>query len=138
MESLYLNGNWLKEIPVCAFKGNPQLNFLALQNNRIKRIAGVKELPALEFLDLSHNLIEEVDAKQELPKSLVFLKLVDNPVVSNSPSLSAYRKPIVRALPDLVELDKIEIVVAERLAYDGLLPKCNRERLLKEKTDSKR
>jgi len=32
-----------------------------------------------------------------------------------------------------VELDKIEIVVAERLAYDGLLPKCNIEKLLKEK-----
>ena len=57
---------------------------------------------------------------------------------TKSPLISAYRKPIVRALPELVELDRIEIVVAERLAYDGLLPKCNIEKLMKEKMDQKK
>ncbi len=74
-----------------------------------------------------------MNAEEELPHCLLFLKLRQNPVQSNNPLLSAYRKPIVRALPELVELDKIEIVVAERLAYEGLLPKCNIEKLLKEK-----
>ena len=47
--------------------------------------------------------------------------------------MSAYRKPIVLALPNLIEFDKVEIVLAERLAYQGLLPKCNVEKMLKEK-----
>lgn len=57
---------------------------------------------------------------------------------TKSPSISAYRKPIVRALPELVELDRIEIVVAERLSYSGLLPKCNIEKLLNEKMDRRK
>lgn len=57
---------------------------------------------------------------------------------TKSPLISDYRKPIVSALPELVELDRIEIVVAERLAYDGLLPKCNIEKLLKDKMNKKK
>jgi len=33
----------------------------------------------------------------------------------------------------LIELDSIEILVAERLAYSGVLPTCNVEKLIKEK-----
>jgi hypothetical protein len=39
----------------------------------------------------------------------------------------------VTALPNLVEIDKLEIIVAERLAYSGMLPKCNVDKLLKDK-----
>jgi len=46
-------------------------------------------------LNLGDNDIEEVKAETQLPKSLLFLKLKDNPVHLNSKLLSAYREPIV-------------------------------------------
>jgi hypothetical protein len=63
------------------------------------------------------------------------LKLRKNPIATISASMTAYRKPIVLGLPNLIELDKIEVLVAERLSYQGLLPKCNLEKLLKTKQD---
>jgi Leucine-rich repeat (LRR) protein len=92
-------------------------------------------LKNLQYLDLSGNQIEEVDVKAELPESLIFLKLRGNPIATSSSSLIAYRKPIVLGLPNLIELDKIEVLVAERLSYQGLLPRCNLENLLKKKED---
>ena len=40
-----------------------------------------------------------------------------------SKQLAAYRKPFVLALPDLTDLDKIEVLGAERMVYDGTLPR---------------
>ena len=37
--------------------------------------------------------------------------------------LSAYRKPFVLHLSELEDLDKIEIVAAERMSYQGTLPR---------------
>lgn len=55
------------------------------------------------------------------------LRLNDNPVEKKNPR--NYRKAIIIALDDLVELDKIKVVQAERLCYKGLLPHMNGRRV---------
>jgi len=51
----------------------------------------------------------------------------DNPVEKNNPD--DYRKEIVIVLDDLVELDKIKVIQAERLTYKGLLPHTSRKKV---------
>ena len=51
----------------------------------------------------------------------------DNPVEKTNPD--DYRKEIVIALDDLVELDKIKVIQAERLSYKGLLPHTSRRKV---------
>ena len=75
-------------------------------------------MSSLVLLDLSSNLIEEYDEKRDLPKNLSYLRLNDNPVASTED----YRKCNVLALANLVELDKVKVLEAERLFYRGLLP----------------
>jgi len=133
LEHLYLNSNQIERIPTLAFASNRQLNFLVLSGNRIREIEGLAELPNLQYIDLSKNLIEAVEPGVCLPKSLMFLKLSDNPISAKEQLLSEYRKPFVLALENLVELDKLEVLVAERLFYSGMLPKCNIEKMLKDK-----
>jgi len=55
------------------------------------------------------------------------LRINDNPVEANNPL--DYRKEIVIALDDLVELDKMKVIQAERLSYKGLLPHFNRRKV---------
>lgn len=40
-----------------------------------------------------------------------------------------YRKDMVMALEDLIELDKVKVIQAERLTYKGLLPHFSRKKL---------
>jgi Leucine-rich repeat (LRR) protein len=70
----------IERIPSNAFAMNLNLNFLALQKNKITKVEGIKHLPNLQFLDLSENMIEEIDIATELPASLIFLKLIKNPI----------------------------------------------------------
>jgi hypothetical protein len=50
----------------------------------------------------------------------MILRLNDNPIEKED---LKYREKNVLALDDLVELDKIKVIQAERLHYRGLLPK---------------
>lgn len=119
LESLHLAGNFIEEIAPNAFEKNLKLNYLVLEGNRISEITGLKDLPDLQYVDLSNNDIEKIDATKQLPQSLLFLKLKGNPMQTKTKHKQAlaYRKPLVLALPNLVELDRIEILVAERLSY---------------------
>jgi hypothetical protein len=86
----------------------------------------LSHLLSLQFLDLSHNLIEDVGDLNELPSNLLALKFIGNPIEQravNSKQLSIYRKPFVLHLRFLEELDKIEIDAAERMTYEGTLPR---------------
>ena len=114
LESLYLQYNKLSSIGK-GLSQNVNLVFLALHNNQIKRIEGLKHLKKLAFLDLSNNEIEDIPNVEEIPsQSLMILKLFNNPVKD-------YRKRIVLHLPKLEELDRIKVIEAERLAYKGLI-----------------
>ena len=54
------------------------MQFLALQNNQIKELRGIKHMLNLAFLDLSYNKIKDYD-EDELPQNLLILKLLGNP-----------------------------------------------------------
>lgn len=78
-------------------------------------------------MDLSNNKIETVTPAESFPEGLMFLKLRGNPIAANG---FGYRKQFVEALPELQELDKIKVLAAERLSYQGLLPKVKIDKLL--------
>ena len=59
LESLYLQHNKLTSIGQ-GLASNRSLVFLALHNNQLKRVEGLKHLTRLAFLDLSNNEIETV------------------------------------------------------------------------------
>jgi Leucine-rich repeat (LRR) protein len=88
---------------------------LNLAHNNISKIEGLSHLKNLAFLDLSFNQIDSVETSQ-LPSGLMILRLNKNPVEN-------YREKLVVYLTDLVELDRVKVVQAERLWYRGLLPK---------------
>ena len=52
--------------------------------------------------------------------SLIMFKLQGNPIIDKS---FTYRKPFVLTLPVLEEFDGLPVNAAERLSYQGLLPK---------------
>ncbi len=62
-------------------------------------------------------MIEIVEPLKELPEGLMVLKMMENPCAK----LDDYRKKIVIGLKSLEELDRIKVVVAERMAYQGLI-----------------
>ena len=68
---------------------------------------------------------------------MLSLKLKGNPIeqqASESGRLAAYRKPFVLHLTQLEDLDKLEIVAAERMSYLGTLPRSvNIEEMLRRK-----
>ena len=71
-------------------------------------------------------MIEDVADLNELPSNLLALKLIGNPIeqrAMSSKQLSIYRKPFVLHLRLLEDLDKIEIDAAERMTYEGTLPR---------------
>lgn len=69
---------------------------------------------------MSSNLIESYNPFEDLPKSIIILRMDDNPFEKQDPK--EYRKNSVLALNFLTELDKIKVIEAERLYYRGLLP----------------
>lgn len=114
MENLYLQYNKLTTIGAGLLQ-NVNLVFIALHNNQIKRVEGIKHLSKLAFLDISNNLIEDISDVKEFPnENLMILKMQGNPVTD-------YRKKMVLHLPKLQELDRIKVVEAERLTYRGIL-----------------
>ena len=84
----------------------------------------LSHLEELQALDLSNNKIEEIGDLNELPPNLMSLKLLGNPIeqrAAEANQLSKYRKPLVLHLQLLEQLDKIEIIPAEKMSYMGLL-----------------
>ena len=113
----------------------PNLKFLALQNNLLDNLgSSLTYLHDLEFLDLGQNRIETLSIEDSLPPSIMFLKLRGNPIAAQP---LKYRQPFVEQLADLQELDKIRVMPAERLSYQGMLPKLNLETLLKDLIDKR-
>lgn len=51
----------------------------------------------------------------------------NNPVEQSNPK--QYRKDAVITLDDLIEMDKIKVIQAERLCYKGLLPYTSRKKV---------
>lgn len=60
-------------------------------------------------------MIEQVDPVRELPDNLMVLKMLENPCTKEN----GYRKKVVLGLKSLEELDRIKVVVAERMSYQG-------------------
>ena len=69
---------------------------LNLSNNKITEIEGINHLPELAFLDISSNLIDSYSPDEDLPKSLIILRMNENPVEKEEPK--EYRKKSVLAL----------------------------------------
>jgi len=69
---------------------------LNLSNNKITEIEGINHLPELAFLDISSNLIDNYSPDEDLPKSLIILRMNENPVEKAEPK--EYRKKSVLAL----------------------------------------
>ena len=86
----------------------------------ISEVCNLNHLNELQLLDLSNNLIVEVEDLNQLPNNLLSLKFIGNPIEQEAKEcreLASYRKPFVMHLQQLEDLDKIEIVPAERMSY---------------------
>ena len=102
----------------------PNLVMLHLGENLISNWFDTSYLPQLNFIDLSQNKLSDSSNLSKLSKSIVMLRLHGNPLCSElDGDRFTYRKPFVLALPELEELDGISVIAAERLSYQGLLPK---------------
>ena len=97
----------------------------------------LNHLVQLQALDLGNNNIEEIADLNELPPNLLSLKLIGNPFeqrATESGQLSKYRKPFVLHLQLLEQLDKIEVMPAERMSYIGTINRrINIDQMLREK-----
>ena len=125
LETLILSGNYISEISAASFACNPKLRYLSLSKNKLTMVRHLSHLLELQALDLSGNLLETADLG-EYPPNLLSLKLKDNPIeqaAAESGKLSLYRKPFVLHLKQLEQMDKIEVVAAERMSYEGTLPR---------------
>ena len=137
VETIILSGNLISELNASSFATNTNLQFLSLSRNRLTEVKYLNHLECLQALDLGHNNIEEIADLNELPPNLLSLKLVGNPIEQRaveSGQLSKYRKPFVLHLQLLEQLDKIEIVPAERMSYLGTINRrINIDQMLRDK-----
>ena len=136
-ETLILSGNYISELTPGCLQLNVNLQFLSLSKNKLTEIKNLNHLVNLEFLDLSDNLIEAVNDISQIPQNILSLKLIGNPIEQRaleSKQLSAYRKPFVLGLADLTDMDKVEVIAAERMSYQGILPRSiNLDKMLFDK-----
>ena len=55
---------------------------------------------------------------------MIILRMSGNPVSQAEDELDCkYRRQAVVALDNMIELDKIKVIAAERMLYKGMLPK---------------
>ncbi|XP_007522177.1 prolargin [Erinaceus europaeus] len=75
---LYLQNNFISELPLEAFKNASGLRWINLDNNRIRKVDQkvLERLPSLVFLYMEKNQLEEVPVA--LPRSLEQLRLSQN------------------------------------------------------------
>lgn len=71
----------------------------------------------LAFLNLSFNKIKEYEA-EELPQNLMILKLMNNPCERSMPN---YRRTAVLRCESLDEMDNVQVHIAERMHYQGII-----------------
>ncbi|KAG5898335.1 hypothetical protein JTB14_034320 [Gonioctena quinquepunctata] len=100
LESLYLSGNKIQELPEFVFSDLKKLRTLDLSNNKLKVITHsgtFKELKNLNILNISHNYLESLDYVLLQPmRSLHVLDVADNQlhyiqydlIISNLPAIS--------------------------------------------------
>jgi hypothetical protein len=84
--------------------------FLTVANNKIKKLHGLNGCNNLKLLDASCNAIEELH-DCTLPIGLAYLSLTSNPCTKDA----SYRYNIISKLPNLVELDDVEVSRFEKL-----------------------
>ncbi|XP_075385199.1 prolargin [Tenrec ecaudatus] len=82
---LYLQNNFISELPLESFKNASGLRWINLDNNRIRKVDQrvLEKLPSLVFLYLEKNRLEEVPSA--LPKNLEQLRLSQN-LISKIPA----------------------------------------------------
>ncbi|XP_006834175.1 PREDICTED: prolargin [Chrysochloris asiatica] len=75
---LYLQNNFISELPLESFKNASDLRWINLDNNRIRKVDErvLEKLPSLVFLYMEKNQLEEVPSA--LPKNLQQLRLSQN------------------------------------------------------------
>lgn len=106
--NLYLQQNQITRIE--NLESLLTLRFMTLAGNQIEKVENLHLLDELKFLDLSDNKIESFDP-EAFTKSLKILNLEDNPCTRHV----GYRSSLLRALPNLQQLDNIDITRQEQL-----------------------
>lgn len=84
---LYLQNNFISELPLESFKNASGLRWVNLDNNRIRKVDQkvLEKLPSLVFLYMEKNQLEEVPAS--LPPSLEQLRLSQNQISKIPPGV---------------------------------------------------
>eukprot|EP01052_Picozoa_sp_SAG31_P020961 SAG31_NODE_1598_length_7798_cov_7.682167_7_plen_305_part_00 len=112
LEYLYLGHNQIERLQNLEF--HPNLHFLTINHNRLASLAGIEALPNLKHLNAAANLLEDLpEIIGVLPEGLQDLHLAGNP----SALVEDYRRQLVGALPELVELDDVLVTNAELAAF---------------------
>lgn len=77
---LYLQNNFITELPVESFKNASDLRWVNLDNNRIRKVDQkvLEKLPSLAYLYMEKNQLEEVPSA--LPRNLEQLRLSQNQI----------------------------------------------------------
>ncbi|XP_066117746.1 prolargin [Saccopteryx bilineata] len=77
---LYLQNNFITELPVESFRNASDLRWVNLDNNRIRKVDQkvLEQLPSLAFLYMEKNQLEEVPSA--LPRNLEQLRLSQNQI----------------------------------------------------------
>ncbi|KAM5202669.1 prolargin isoform 2-T8 [Hipposideros larvatus] len=114
---LYLQNNFITELPVESFKNASDLRWINLDNNRIHKVDQkvLEKLPSLAFLYMEKNQLQEVPSA--LPRNLEQLRLSQN-------SISRIPPGVFSKLENLLLLDlqhnKLTDVVFKPDTFQGL------------------
>lgn len=84
---LYLQNNFISELPLESFKNASDLRWINLDNNRIRKVEQkvLEQLPQLVFLYMERNQLEEVPSA--LPRNLEQLRLSQNRISKIPPGV---------------------------------------------------
>ena len=109
---LFLGHNQIERIENMEF--HPNLIFLTVNHNRLSSLAGIEAAPNLKHLNAAANqLVSLTEVIGMLPAGLEDLLLAGNPAALEED----YRQQLVGALPQLAELDEVEVTNAELAAF---------------------
>lgn len=104
----YFQYNEIEEISD-AFTFMPNLLFLAIFNNKIKKIENLSSNIKLEFLDISNNNISDFDVN-ELPKSIRYLNYNGNPCCEDK----ELRLKLIKHLPKIRKINEMKVTLEEK------------------------